>query len=154
MNVETRDLTSPDGAADDVPDAVGRPGPRGADDAPDARMGADRSGDEMSEWPGLTRMAKIEVVVDGDDVPAVRELLVGAGATGYTAVPGVSGLGHHGHHQGRLLFNDRSSLSLVISIVPLDRAESVIVGIRRLLGDRHGVFFVSEAHVSRPEYFT
>lgn len=107
----------------------------------------------MSEWDFLTRMAKIEVVVDGGDVPAVRELLLQAGATGYTSVDGVSGLGHSGQHQGRLLFNDRSSLSMVISVVPIDQVEPVIAGIRQLLSDRHGVFFVSETHVSRPEYF-
>jgi nitrogen regulatory protein PII len=101
----------------------------------------------------LTTMAKIEVVVDGDDVPAVRDLFLGAGATGYTAVTGVSGFGHHGHHQGRLLFNDRSSLSMLISVVPLDRAASVVAGLRQLLADRHGVFFVSETHVSRAHYF-
>lgn len=108
----------------------------------------------MSEWDSLTKMAKIEVVVDGGDVPAVRELLLQAGATGYTAVDGVSGLGHHGQHQGRLLFNDRSSLSMIISVVPIDQVEPVIAGVRQLLQDRHGVFFVSETHVSRPEYFT
>lgn len=107
----------------------------------------------MNEWESLTKMAKIEVVVDGSNVPAVRSLLLEAGATGYTAVDGVSGLGHHGQHQGRLLFNDRSSLSLLISVVPLEQAETVISGIRRMLENHHGVFFVSETHVSRPEYF-
>lgn len=50
-----------------------------------------------------------------------------------TSVDGVSGLGHSGQHQGRLLFNDRSSLSMVISVVPLDQIDPVIVGIRQLL---------------------
>ena len=54
----------------------------------------------MSTWTDLPAMAKIEVVVDGDDVPAVRDLFLDAGATGYTAVSGVSGFGHGGHHQG------------------------------------------------------
>jgi nitrogen regulatory protein PII len=108
----------------------------------------------MTTWTDLTAMAKIEVVVDGDDVPVVRDLFLDAGATGYTAVSGVSGLGHHGHHQGRLLFNDRASLSMLITVVPIERADGLIVGIRRLLDDRHGVLFVSEVHVSRPDYFT
>jgi len=73
----------------------------------------------MSTWTDLPAMAKIEVVVDGDDVPAVRDLFLDAGATGYTAVSGVSGFGHHGHHQGRLLFNDRASLSMLITVVPI-----------------------------------
>jgi nitrogen regulatory protein PII len=71
----------------------------------------------MTTWTDLPAMAKIEVVVDGSDVPAVRDLFLDAGATGYTAVSGVSGFGHHGHHQGRLLFNDRASLSMLITVV-------------------------------------
>ena len=104
-------------------------------------------------WAGLTPMARIEVVIDGEHVPALRTLLLGAGATGYTALPGVSGFGHSGPHEGRLLFNDRHSLSLVISVVPIERSGSLIAGIRRLLDDHSGVMFVSETHVSRPDYF-
>jgi nitrogen regulatory protein PII len=102
---------------------------------------------------GLTRMAKVEVVVAGGDEAAVRDLFLSAGASGYTAVDGVSGWGHHGHHQGRLLFNDRASLSMLITVVPLDRASALVEGIRRLLDHRQGVLFVSETWVSRPDYF-
>jgi nitrogen regulatory protein PII len=108
----------------------------------------------MTTWNNLTPMAKIEVVVEGDDVPAIRDLFLDAGATGYTAVTGVSGFGHGGHHQGRLLFNDRASLSMLITVVPVERADALIAGIRRLLDDRSGVLFVSETHVSRPDYFS
>jgi nitrogen regulatory protein PII len=106
-----------------------------------------------TRWTNLTPMARIEVVVEGDDVPAVRSLFLDAGATGYTAVTGVTGFGHGGHHQGRLLFNDRASLSMLITVVPMDRADALIAGIRRLLDDHSGVLFVSETHVSRPDYF-
>lgn len=44
-------------------------------------------------------MAKIEVVIDGDQVPA--------------------------HHQGRLLFNDRASQSMLITVVPEDKVPSL-----------------------------
>lgn len=104
-------------------------------------------------WEGLAPMAKIEVVIDGDQVPAVRELFTEAGATGYTGVSGVSGFGHHGHHQGRLLFNDRASLSMLITVVSEDKVTGLVAGLRRLLEDRHGVFFVTKTHVSRPDYF-
>jgi nitrogen regulatory protein PII len=107
----------------------------------------------MTTWTNLTPMAKIEVVVDGEDVPAVRDLFVEAGATGYTTVPGLSGLGHDGYHQGQLLFNDRASLSMLITVVPMERSDALIAGIRRLLETRSGVLFVSETHVSRPDYF-
>ena len=107
----------------------------------------------MNTWTGLTPMARIEVVIDGEHVPVIRDILLASGATGYTALHGVSGFGHGGQHEGRLLFNDRNSLSLLISIIPLERAESLIAGIRRVLNNAPGVMFVSETHVSRPEYF-
>ncbi|MGY6501100.1 MAG: DUF190 domain-containing protein [Acidimicrobiales bacterium] len=106
-----------------------------------------------SPWSGLTPMARLEVVVDGNHVPTVRDLLLQAGATGYTTLHGVSGFGHHGEHEGRLLFNDRDSMALIISVIPFDRVAPVVAGIRRLLDEQPGVVFVSETHVSRPDYF-
>lgn len=102
----------------------------------------------------LTRMTKLEVIVGGDDAPAVAELVRACGATGYTAVTGVSGLGHHGYHQGALLFNDQAALQLLITVVPTDRAEPLIAGLRELFESSPGVMFVTETYVSRPEYFS
>ena len=102
---------------------------------------------------GLTRMTKVEVVVSGEDVPTVRRLFEASEAIGWTSVSNVSGLGHHGMHQGALLFNERSALELLITVVPDDRADALIAGLRELLSDRSGVMFVSETYVSRPEYF-
>lgn len=107
----------------------------------------------MNTWPGLTTMARIEVVIDGEQVPIIRDLLLDAGAKGYTALHGASGFGHSGAHEGRLLFNDRNSLSLLICVVPLDRAEAIVAGIRQLLDDHHGVVMLSETQVSRSDYF-
>jgi nitrogen regulatory protein PII len=103
--------------------------------------------------PELTRMTKVEVVVAGDDVPAVRGVFEAARATGWTSVSNVSGWGHGGLHQGKLLFNERDALTLLITVVPDDRADAVIGGLRELLSGRSGVMFVSETYVSRPEYF-
>lgn len=103
---------------------------------------------------GLTKMTKIEVVVAGEHAPAVREQFRSAGATGFTSVSGVSGLGHHGYHQGRLLFNAQAALELLITVVPETRSGALIAGLRRLLDDSPGVMFVTDAYVSRPEYFS
>lgn len=103
---------------------------------------------------GLTPMTKLEVVVRGEDVPAVTDALAACGATGYTVLSAVAGLGHHGVHQGRLHFNDRDTLRLVLSVVSEDRTDAVVSSIRALLEDRPGVLFVSPTNVSRPEYFT
>lgn len=102
----------------------------------------------------LTRMTKIEVVVTGSDAAAVRDLCASAGATGFTSLSGVSGLGHHGYHQGRLLFNQQATLELIITVVPDDLAETLLAGLRPLLDSSSGVLFVTDTWVSRPEYFT
>lgn len=102
---------------------------------------------------GLTKMTKIEVVVVGGDVPAVRALFQAAGATGFTGVSGISGLGHGGYHQGRLLFNEQDTLELLITVVPDDTAGPLLEGLGTLLKESSGVMFVSETYVSRPEYF-
>lgn len=102
---------------------------------------------------GLTKMTKVEVVVAGADAAAVADQFKASGATGYTTVSGVSGLGHGGYHQGRLLFNDQAALELLITVVPADRAQGLIDGLRAMFEEASGVMFVSETFVSRPEYF-
>ncbi len=102
---------------------------------------------------GMTKMTKVEVVVTGADAPAVRELFAGTGATGFTSVSGVSGLGHGGYHQGRLLFNDQATLELLITVVPDDKAGALLAGLRPLLDASSGVMFVSDVFVSRADYF-
>ena len=104
--------------------------------------------------PALTKMTKIEVVVSGGDAPAVRELIQSVGATGYTSLSGVSGLGHHGYHQGRLLFNQQATLELIITVVPESKVEALLAGLRPLLDASPGVMFVTETYVSRPDYFS
>jgi nitrogen regulatory protein PII len=104
------------------------------------------------DW-GLTRMIKVEVVVNGDDVSLVSNLFSDVGATGFTAVPNVSGLGHSGFHQGRLAFNDRSGLVMLTVVLAQELAGSLIAGLREHFTARSGVMMVSETWVSRPEYF-
>lgn len=102
----------------------------------------------------LTKMTKIEVVVTGAEAVAVRDIFKATGATGFTSVSGVSGLGHDGYHQGRLLFNDQATLEMLITVVPDERAEAVLAGLRPLLDESSGVMFLSDTYVSRPEYFS
>lgn len=101
----------------------------------------------------LTKMTKIEVVARTVDADAVRRQIVAAGATGYTSLPAVTGLGHHGAHEGRQLFNDRDALTLIITVVPDDRVDDLIDGLRSMLELTPGVMFVTDTYVSRPNYF-
>lgn len=108
----------------------------------------------MNRYDGMTRMTRVEVVVGAGDAPAVTDLVTSGGAIGYTVLPVVGGLGHHGHHQGRLHFNDRDGLRLVLTVVADAHADALVQAIRSLLEERHGVLFVSDTWVSRPEHFT
>lgn len=101
----------------------------------------------------FTTMARIEVVIDGEHIPTIREVLLSAGAKGYTTLHGVSGFGHSGPHEGRPLFNERNSLAMLICVAPPDRVEQIVSGIRQLLDEHHGVVLVSETKVSRADYF-
>ena len=83
----------------------------------------------------------------------MRDLIQSVGATGFTSLSGVSGLGHHGYHQGRLLFNQQATLELLITVVPEDKVDALLAGLRPLLDASSGVMFVSETYVSRPDYF-
>lgn len=107
----------------------------------------------MNETWALSQMTKVEVVIGGEDVSVVVELFTKVGATGYTALSNVSGLGHSGYHQGRLLFNDRNALTLLTVVLPPERTGALLDGLRVLLAERSGVLLVSDTWVSRPEYF-
>lgn len=87
----------------------------------------------MVETWGLTQLSRVEVVIGGEDVPVVTDLFVDAGATGFTAVSNVSGLGHSGYHQGRLLFNDRNALALLTVVLPAERERALLAGLHPLL---------------------
>jgi len=102
---------------------------------------------------GMTAMTKVEIIVPARDAPGMRDLIAAAGATGYTSVPGVSGIGHHGQHCGALLFNDVDTLTMLITVLPHERAGELIAAVRALLDGRSGVMFVTDTYVSRPDYF-
>jgi len=101
----------------------------------------------------LTKMTRIEIVVSGREAPPVRELITSAGATGYTSVSGVSGIGHHGPHSGALLFNEYDTLTMLITVLPTNKASALILAVRQLLEGGSGVMFVADTYVSRPDYF-
>ena len=104
-------------------------------------------------FPGLTPMTKVEVVVGGEDVGRVRAIFERAGVTGFTTVTNVSGLGHAGYHEGRLVFNDHDGLALLFTVTPAESSDALVDALRVLFERRPGVMFVSSTMVSRPEYF-
>ena len=98
-------------------------------------------------------MKKIEIIVRGNQLQAIQELLDRTQVSGYTIIPNISGKGHHGMHAGQLMFNDLDVLDMVITVVPDDLVETILAGITPLFERHSGVVFVSDVTVIRPEYF-
>ena len=97
----------------------------------------------------LYDMKKVEIIVRGEDLSFVLDLLERAGATGYTLIHNLSGKGSHGFHEGHLLFNEEDTLVMVISVMPEKVVEAVLEGLTPFLNKHSGVVFVSDVKVSR-----
>ncbi len=100
----------------------------------------------------LTAMKKLEIVVRGEYVGDIRELLA-EHVSGYTQIAPVSGLGHHGYHEGRLLFNDDSAQAMIVTVIRPEVLEPLLEGLLPLLERRSGVVWVTDVSVSRAAYF-
>ncbi len=100
----------------------------------------------------LTPMKKLEIVVLGEYVGDVREMLAGH-VSGYTQIAPVSGLGHDGYHEGRLLFNDTSAQAMIVTVVRPEVLEPLLEGLLPLLERRSGVVWITDVSVSRAAYF-
>jgi nitrogen regulatory protein PII len=97
-------------------------------------------------------MKEIKIVVQGEHLKFVTDLLDRV-ATGYTIINSVSGKGHHGFHEGHLLFNDTSSQVIIFTVVPEDRVEPVLAGLGPLFNKHSGTMFVTDVAVSRRDHF-
>ncbi len=104
---------------------------------------------------GLTLhpMKEIKIIVQGDDLGFVTELLDRVQARGYTIINNISGKGSHGFHEGHLMFNDTSSLQMVLTVVAPEKVEPILAGLGPLFSRHSGVMFVSDVTVTRRERF-
>lgn len=101
----------------------------------------------------LTAMKKLEIVVPGEHVADVRAVLADH-VSGFTQIAPVSGLGHHGFHEGRLLFNDTAAQAMIVTVIRPDNLQPVLDGLLPLLESRSGVVWISDVKVSRAAYFS
>jgi nitrogen regulatory protein PII len=107
----------------------------------------------MSSGLTLHPMKEIRVIVSGEHLAFVTDLLNKVQATGYTIIGNVSGKGHHGLHEGHFMFNELESLVMIMAVVPTEKVEPILAGLRPLFDRHSGVMFVSDVAVSRREYF-
>jgi len=102
----------------------------------------------------LHPMKEIKIIIEGEHLKFVRDLLDKVKATGYTVISNISGKGHHGFHEGHLMFNDTSSQVMVFTVVPEEKVEPILAGLGPLFNRHSGSMFVSDVAVSRRERFT
>ena len=101
----------------------------------------------------LHPMKEINIIIEGEHLHFITDVLDRIKASGYTVFNNLSGRGHHGYHEGHLLFNDTSSLQMILTIVPEEKMDPILSGIKPFLERHQGYLFVSDANVLRPQYF-
>ncbi|HTL63192.1 MAG TPA: P-II family nitrogen regulator [Nitrospira sp.] len=101
----------------------------------------------------LHPMKEIRVIVAGEHRAFVTDLLDRVNATGYTIIGNVSGKGHHGIREAHFMFSEQESLEMIMTVVPEDKVEPILAGLRPLFERHSGVMFVADVAVSRQEYF-
>lgn len=101
----------------------------------------------------LHPMKKIEIVVEGAFENAISDMMEEANVTGFTLMRNISGKGHHGFHEGKILFNDKSSLVMFIAVASEEVIASMAIGMKTLFQNNSGVMFVSDVSVARIDYF-
>ncbi|MBA3611696.1 MAG: P-II family nitrogen regulator [Nitrospirales bacterium] len=102
----------------------------------------------------LHPMKEIKIIIEGEHLRFVSDLLDKVKATGYTVISNISGKGHHGFHEGHLMFNDTSSQVMIFTVVPEEKVEPILAGLGPLFNRHSGSMFVSDVAVSRRERFT
>jgi nitrogen regulatory protein PII len=104
---------------------------------------------------GLTLhpMKEIRVIVAGEHRAFVTDLLDRVHASGYTIIGNVSGKGHHGVREAHFMFSEQESLEMIIAVIPEEKVEPLLAGLRPLFERHSGVMFVADVAVSRQEYF-
>ncbi|HHU0087163.1 TPA: P-II family nitrogen regulator [Legionella pneumophila] len=102
----------------------------------------------------LHPMKKIEVIVSGENENMVANMMERANISGFTLLRNVSGKGHHGFHEGKILFNDKASFVMFIAVAPEEAIAKIALGMKTLFQKNSGVLFVSDVSVARVDYFS
>ena len=101
----------------------------------------------------LHPMKEIRVVVAGEHRGFVTDLFDKMNASGYTVIGNVSGKGRHGVREAHFMISEQESLVMIMTVVPEEKVEPILAGLRPLFDRHSGVMFVADVAVSRREYF-
>jgi nitrogen regulatory protein PII len=101
----------------------------------------------------LHPMKEIRVIVAGEHRAFVTDLLDRVKATGYTIIGNISGKGHHGVREAHFMSSEQESLEIILTVVPEEKVEPILAGLRPLFDRHSGLMLVADVAVSRQEYF-
>jgi nitrogen regulatory protein PII len=101
----------------------------------------------------LHPMKEIRVIVAGEHRAFVTDLLDRVKATGYTIIGNISGKGHHGVREAHFMSSGQESLEIILTVVPEEKVEPILAGLRPLFDRHSGLMLVADVAVSRQEYF-
>lgn len=101
----------------------------------------------------LHPMKKIEIIVSGEHEELISSMMQEANVMGFTLFRNISGKGHNGFHEGKILFNDRASLVMFLAVAPEENIAPLALGMKTLFQKNSGVMFVSDVDVARMDYF-
>lgn len=101
----------------------------------------------------LHPMKEIRVIVAGEQRAFVTELLDRVHASGYTIIGNISGKGHHGVREAHFMFSEQESLEMILTVVPEDKVDPILAGLRPIFERHSGFVYVADVAVSRQAYF-
>ena len=101
----------------------------------------------------LHPMKEVKIIIEGEHLHFVTDVLDRIKASGYTIFNNLSGKGHSGFHEGHMMFNDTSSLQMVLTVVPEEKLDPILSGLKPFLERHSGSLFVIDASVLRPDHF-
>lgn len=101
----------------------------------------------------LYPMKEIKIIIEGEHLHFVTDVLDRIKASGYTIFSNISGKGHGGFHEGHLMFNDTSSLQMVLTVVPEEKLDPILSSLKPFLERHSGSLFVLDACVLRKDHF-
>jgi nitrogen regulatory protein PII len=91
-----------------------------------------------------SKMKRVEIVVESSRVDALVQL-VERHATGYTLVPGATGLGQHGYHE--------EDVTLLVTVVTEDHLDAIVEAILPSLNETATIVLITDVSVLRAEHF-
>jgi nitrogen regulatory protein PII len=98
----------------------------------------------MSRNRFFSKMKRIEIIVESSRLPGLVKV-VEKHATGYTLVPGATGLGQHGYRE--------ECMTLLVTVVTDEHLDAIVEAILPTLNERAKIVLISDVSVLRAENF-